>query len=138
MAKVQGLDKLRKKMRALPDVARKEIRAAMEKGANEIVAMAKGLVPVDNGDLRDSIGWTWGSAPKGSMTLAQAGEGDFRLTIYAGNDRAFYARWVEFGTEQNTAQPFFYPSYRALRKRTKSRISRAYTKAAKKVAAGGK
>jgi hypothetical protein len=34
------------------------------------------------------------------------------------------------------AQPFFYPSYRALKKRAKSRMSRAAKKAAQRVAAG--
>lgn len=136
--KVQGLEKLRAKMRALPDAVRGEIRAAMERGANEIVALAKTLVPVDQGDLRDSIGWTWGDAPTGSMALAQGGTADMRLTIYAGDSQAFYARWVEFGTARMSAQPFFFPAYRALRRRVRSRVARAVNKAAKRVAAGGK
>jgi hypothetical protein len=32
------------------------------------------------------------------------------------------------------AQPFFYPAYRALKKRVKSRLSRGASKAAKKIA----
>lgn len=161
--KVLGLVGLRKKARALPAVAKQEIMAAMEAGAAEVVSMAKGLVPVDRGDLRDSIGWTWGDPPKGSIVIARTrplrNAGDLRLTIFAGNDRAFYARWVEFGTAAHStakgadrsskrkrvaaghmhpgarAHPFFFPSYRANRKRIKSRVSRAITKAAKKVAA---
>jgi HK97 gp10 family phage protein len=113
----------------------------MEQSATEIVAMMKNLVAVDDGDLRDSIGWTWGKAPKGALTIATiTGAGsasDLLLTIYAGNEKAYYARWVEFGTASSSAQPFFYVSYRALKKRTKSRITRATNKAAKQVAAGG-
>ncbi|MGE0845838.1 MAG: HK97-gp10 family putative phage morphogenesis protein [Flavobacteriaceae bacterium] len=138
MAKVQGLDRLRAKLKALPEAAKVGIRVAMEQGATEIVDLARSLCPVDRGDLRDSIGWTWGDAPRGAMVLAQGGEGDLRVTVYAGNDEAYYARWVEFGTQKMAAQPFFFPAYRALRKRVKGRISRATTKAAKKVAAGGK
>jgi len=137
--KTIGLDKLRAKFRALPGAVRDEIRAAMEAGAAEVVRMARSLCPVDRGDLRDSIGWTWGEAPAGSITLGQAkgpGEGE-RITIYAGDEKAFYARWVEFGTVKMPARPFFYPSWRALRKRVKGRHTRALTKALKKVAGNG-
>lgn len=138
-AKVIGVAKLRRKLEALVAVGRDEIKRAMETSADEIVALAKNLVPVDKGDLKDSIGWTWGKAPKGAMTLGtvQANEVDsgFTITIFAGNSEAYYARWVEFGTQKMAAQPYFYPSYRALRRRSKSRVTRAVTKAIKKVAA---
>lgn len=162
-AKVFGLSKLQKKLKRLPDVAKAEIRKALEKSADEMVSMMKSLVPVDSGDLKRSIGWTWGKAPKGSISVASvtaANLGDqLTLTIYAGDDKAFYARWVEFGvvaqsagfkvtnasgrvrtsgrtTNGAKAQPFFFPSYRANKKRAKSRISRAINKSAKQVAAG--
>lgn len=161
--KVLGLASLRKKVRQLPEAAKAEVMAAMEAGAAEVVALAKSLAPVDDGDLRESIGWTWGEPPKGAIVIAKSrplkNGGDMRITIYAGNDRAFYARWVEFGTAPHSvakgadrsskrkragagkmhpgarANPFFFPAYRATRKRLKSRVSRAITKAAKKVAA---
>lgn len=147
-AKIMGVKKLRKKLDALVRVGEAEIRKAMEASADEIVALAKSLAPVLKepdarrraGELRDSIGWTWGRAPKGAMTLGKVEsspvESGFTITIYAGNSEAFYARWVEFGTQEMAAQPFFYPSYRALRKRARGRVSRAINKAARKVAAG--
>lgn len=154
--KIQGLDRLNKKLRRLPDAARAEIAKAMEQSAAEVVALAQSLVPVDGGDLRDSIGWTWGDAPNGSMTLGTVrskgrGAGNMVVTIYAGDDKAWYARFVEFGTSPHVnggrfagsnnpgtaAQPFFYPAYRAVRKRVKGRVTRAITKSAKRVAAGG-
>lgn len=138
-AKVVGIAKLRKKLEALVSVGRDEIRRAMETSANEIVALAKNLVPVDKGDLKDSIGWTWGKAPKGAMTLGKVQsdgvDSEFTITIYAGNSDAYYAQWVEFGTQKMGAQPYFYPSYRALRRRSKSRVTRSVSKAIKKVAA---
>lgn len=138
-AKVIGLPKLRKKLEALVSVGRDEIRRAMETSADEIVALAKSLAPVDKGDLKDSIGWTWGKAPKGAMTLGKVQsdgvDSEFTITIYAGNSEAYYARWVEFGTQKMAAHPYFYPSYRVLRRRSKSRVTRAVTKAIKKVAA---
>ena len=153
MTKIQGLDRLKRKLAKLPAVAKQMIRKAMEAKANEIVAMMKNLVPVDDGTLRDSIGWTWGKAPKGSLTLASVqatGDSDMTLTIYAGNKEAFYARWVEFGTARHengglfagsihpgtTAQPFFFVSWRANKRRTVRAVRKASRDAAKKVAAG--
>lgn len=163
----KGLKELQRKLDRLPKVARVRIRQAMELGADEIVALAKSLVVEDTGALRDSITWIWGDAPKGLFPLAVvSGAGaanDLKITIVAGDDDAFYARWIEFGTAPHNvakgggtvkgkkqlaagggnghpgtaAKPFFYVSYRALRKRTKSRITRAINKAAKEVAAGG-
>jgi HK97 gp10 family phage protein len=143
--KVVGREALKRKFEALPQAAQIAIRAAMEKQAQAIVEMAQRLVPVVTGTLRDSIGWTWGEAPKGSMSLAvvkATGGNEMTLTVYAGSrvgkGGAFYARWVEFGTINQPAQPYFYVSYRANRKKAKSAIRRAVTKSAKAVAAGGR
>lgn len=123
-------------------VAREEIQKAIAQSADEIVDLMRRSVPVDKGDLRASIAWTWGAPPKGSSVLAttkrsEAGKAGLVATIYAGGGEAFHARWVEFGTVNMRAQPFFYPSWRLGKKRATSRITRATTKAAKKVAAGG-
>lgn len=62
--KIQGLDRLKRKLKSFPDAAREEIAKAMEQSANEVVALAKSLAPVDDGDLQMSISWTWGDAPR--------------------------------------------------------------------------
>lgn len=132
---VEGLDRLRRKMLVtIPDAARKAVREALEKGAGEIVATMKAFAPVDSGALRDSIGWTWGDAPKGAMTLGTvraSKQGDLRITIYAGGGATFYARFLEFGTQSMPAHPFFYPAYRMNKKRVKGRITRTLKKALK-------
>lgn len=134
-ARIQGLDRLNRKLAALPAVARAEMEKALAKSADEIVALARSLVPVDDGALKASIGWTWGAAPRGAIALASGSAGGLTVTVFAGSDEAFYARWVEFGTVKMAARPFFFVSYRALRKRTKNRIRRSQRAAAKKVAA---
>lgn len=137
-ARVLNREKLQKKLERLPAAAKTAIMEAMAKSADDIVRIAKSLVPVDKGDLQKSIGWVWGSkAPRGSISLGTVRQGSLVLTIFAGNDEAYYARYIEFGTQKMAAQPFFYVSYRARRKSAKSRISRAISKAAKKVAASG-
>lgn len=155
MPKILNLARLEKKLRRLPQVAEREIKAAMEAAADDIVALARSLAPEEDGDLKKSIGWTWGTAPRGSITLgsvvAAALGKDLTLTVYAGDSTAFYARWVEFGTAPHlnrglfagtqhpgtAAQPFFFPAYRANRKGAKARIRRATRAAGRKVAAGG-
>lgn len=163
---IKGLSKLQQKLAALPAAVKEEISKAMEQGAQEIVDFARRLVPVNEMTLYESIGWTWGEPPKGALVLARSkrrqGDG-LRITVYAGGGEAFYARWVEFGTAPHNvargggtvagrrslasggglghpgarAQPFFFPAYRASRKRIRSRISRATNAAARKQAARG-
>ncbi len=154
-ATIIGLAKLQRKLDRLPKVAKDQIRTKMAEAADEIVAMMKSLVPVLKepdarrraGALRDSIGWTWGKAPKGSMvvaTLKGAGAGgDLAITVFAGSrdkgrgiDDAYYARWVEFGTAKMPAQPFFYVSWRANRRPAGRKIRKATRDSARQVAAG--
>lgn len=129
---VKGVAQLRKKLTVtMPKRVEDAARKAMETGAEELVSMMKRLAPIDTGDLQMSISWTWGAAPKGSVVLAQS-EPDskgMRITVFAGSKEAFYARWQEFGTSEMPANPFFFPSWRALRKRIRSRIVRNMKKA---------
>ena len=149
---VIGLDRLRRKLtKTIPEAAQRRIREAMEQSANEAVALMKSLAPKQSGDLADSIGWTWGDAPKGSIALATSKNksGNMRITIYAGGGDAYYARFVEFGTSPHVngglyagsqhpgtpAQPFFYPGWRVVRRRVKGKVTRAIKAAAKEAAA---
>ena len=113
--------RLRARLEKIPDIAREAAAAAMEECAAEIVAEMKLLVPVDSGDLRDSIGWTWGDIPAGSFIIDEIRSGKnagqqyatLRIKIYAGSREAFYARFIEFGTKTGVrAQPFFFAAYK--------------------------
>lgn len=145
ITRILGLAKLQRKLDRLPQVAKATIRAAMAEAADEVVALMKSLVPVSAdgshgnppGTLRDSIGWTWGKAPKGASIVAVAKTklgGDMTITIYAGSTEAFYARWQEFGTQNMPASPYFYVSWRASKKRAGRKVRAATRKAAKQVA----
>ena len=151
--KIINGDSFIRKLKAFPPKAETLIRKAMEDSADEIVRQMKSLAPVSSGDLQMSISWTWGDAPKGSLKIGQikSAEGNMRITIFAGGGDAYYARMVEFGTKAHTAggkfagakipaipaQPFFYVSFRAGKKRAKGRVTRVMNKAAKEIAANG-
>jgi HK97 gp10 family phage protein len=129
-----GLEKIRRRFLALPKHARTMVDEALVQGADEIVTMQKRLVEVDDGELRDSIHWEWIPAP---ANAARA------IRIRAGNARVRYAHLVEFGTAPHRVggrfagamhpgtapAPFFYPAYRALKKRVKGRVRRSLRKA---------
>ncbi|RCW80930.1 HK97 gp10 family phage protein [Phyllobacterium bourgognense] len=143
-----GLARVQRKMARMAEAVHDAARLAMEKSAEEIVTLMRNLVAVDDGDLRDSIGWTFGNAPKYSQRIGkiEASDGDLIITIYAGNSKV-YAHLVEFGSAAHLnggmfagtknpgapAQPFFYVSYRSNKKRAAARTKRAVKKAARKV-----
>lgn len=151
--KIKGLRQLSRKLKAIPKAAKDEARKAVLQGANEIAAMQRSLAPVDDGDLRDSIHVT----PPGGTTPPYSQPGGSRTAkseeaiVTAGNTKVRYAHLVEFGTKEHKAggmfegatipaipaHPFFWPGYRALRRRVKSRITRNINKAVKAAATSG-
>lgn len=131
---VQGLDALNRRWGAIPGKVRAAAREALEEVAEDLVRQMRAAARKRTGDLAKSIGWTWGDAPEGTMTIGTvAGSGSdyatMRITIYAGGGDAFYARFQEFGTVKMAANPFFYPVWRARKRGAKSKITRAINKA---------
>lgn len=68
---------------------------------DEIVAFARGIVPIRTGFLRDSI-------------FSDLIESDLNLTVAA---TASYAGYVEFGTSRMRAQPYLRPALDASQQR---------------------
>ncbi len=136
MPKVKGMASLERRMAAIPKALRANVRYAMEDQADKVTEDMWQLAPYRSGVLSSSIGWTWGDAPAGSMSIGKVGKkeyGTMRITIHAGGGDAFYARFHEFGTKDMPAHPFFYPVWRARRKRVKSAIARAINKTIKEM-----
>lgn len=151
--KIQGLDKLRRKLAEIPAEAVAAARDAVVQGAEEVAALQKTLSPVDDGDLRDSIHVTrpGESTPPYAQSSGSRQARENEAIVTAGNSAVRYAHLVEFGSAphvnagqyagtQNpgtSAQPFFFPGYRALRRRVRSRITRNINKAVKAAAKKG-
>lgn len=135
---------LRARLDKVPQVARRAAAQAMETGAQEMVSVMRRLAPVDDGELRASINWSWGNAPAGTFAVDTVRGGKragrdvaaLRITIYANAKDSRgrpYASWVEFGTKHSSASPFFWPGYRSLRRRVFARITRAIRNAIKEI-----
>lgn len=175
MAKIKNRARLRAKLMALSPEIKAGIQAPLKKSAQDIVDLAIHLCPRKTGALANSIDWNVGEPPA-SARMGSAGTKTFsgdssdggddpdaiKVSVYAGNDRAFYARWVEFGTQPSKKgrrvasgrkgsktrlqyrthpgthpQPFFYPAYRAIKDQAYTAIARAVNSAITKVGGVG-
>jgi HK97 gp10 family phage protein len=121
---IQNRERLRAKARALRTKVAASIQPAVIQAAELIIATQKRFVPVDEGDLRDSIHWE----------QAVRSENATKLLIVAGGQPAPYGRIIEFGALRQPAQPFFFPGYRVERKRAKAIIAKAVRAAVRSAA----
>ncbi len=129
---VQGLAEFNRRFEAIPKNVREAARDAMEKGADEIVQAMRATVRKRTRALEAAIKWTWGDAPAGSLAIGTVGGrsyGGLKITIYVDQPLAWRAWFLEAGTVKMPAYPFFFPIYRALKRRTRGRITRQITKA---------
>lgn len=145
---VRRKDALFRKLNRLAPEAEKELSLAGQKSAEEMVSLARSFAPTRTGDLKESIVATppGGTPPDHSQGARTVPPGAYMVT--AGNNKVRYPHLVEHGTPPHPQggmfkgtthpgtprQPFFWPAYRIIAKRHKSRASRAINKAAKKVA----
>lgn len=99
-----------------------EIAKAQEANAVEFAGMVTRAAPVrkgpSGGALRDST----------RIERPVKNRGAMRYRVTSGDEKAYYARWVEF-----IYQAYFYPSYRALRRKFTRRYQIAFAKARKRI-----
>ncbi len=165
MAKaVLGVDRLRARLRALPEAIKADMRAAVVDGATEITGQMKRLLD-DDKDLQHDTGWAFGQArnlPSGALTSGAGSSsdssGDLIVTIFSGSFKAFWARWREFGTHAHSlakgadrsrgklqdkgphspgerASPYFFPIWRANKAAVKRKIAAAVNATMRRIAA---
>lgn len=92
---ISGLAELDKLLKSLPAKIEGNImRGAVRAGAKVMESRAKQLVPVDNGDLRNSI-----------KVTTRSRRGKVTALVKAGDKKAFYAGMVEFGTARHFIKP---------------------------------
>jgi HK97 gp10 family phage protein len=133
MAQSAQLARLERRLMAIPKAVREAVQPTLLKSANELADTMKQLAETsrDSGDLIGSIAVTPGgqstppySVPGGSYTVPENA-----VAVTAGNSKVRYAHLVEYGTSKAPAQPFFWVSFRLLKKRLQRRIKRSIGKA---------
>lgn len=149
-AQVRNKDRLFAKLKAMAPEAAKQLGVEALRAGEEMATLARSYVPVDKGDLRDSIVVT----PGGQQTPAYSQPGGSQVVpehaalVTAGNTKVRYPHLVEYGTRAHTAggkfegatipavpaRPYFWPAFRLIRKRMRARMTRALNKAVKQVA----
>lgn len=129
-AKVEGIERLREKLLALVNssTARGSVRAANAKSADEMAALVRAIIPRGN----DEEGHV-------ADTLKRFQEGDWGEGVSIGDAAHRYPLHLEAGHRDKggkhvPAKPYWYPSLRVLRKRSKGRVNRAYLAAVKQIA----
>jgi HK97 gp10 family phage protein len=91
---IKGGKELQEFLNTLPaKIERNIMRAALRAGAKVIADEAKLNVPVKDGDLRASI-----------RVSTRAKRGQVTASVKAGSQKAWYWRFVEFGTAAHTIQ----------------------------------
>ena len=111
----------------MPKQVQKRAREAVESEAERLAERMKTIVPVDQGDLKDSITVTRGggrtpsySHPGGSHVVPVGA-----AEVTAGNNKVRYAHIIEYGKKDTPADPFFWPVVRTERRKVRTRISKA-------------
>jgi HK97 gp10 family phage protein len=133
--KVLNLDRLNSKLAKMPKVAKDEIRKALDKGGDEIVASAKALVQDKTGTLASTIEKQDGRHELEVQVVA--GGPATTKPVRAGADAEYDYAWAnEMGTREMAKQPFLRPAYRLVAKKVNGRVRRAVNKAAKAQAGG--
>lgn len=104
---MDGLKGLSRALAAAPKEVHARLDKALGKNADELAGAARALAPEDTGALKASIGVEHGN---GVHWVEAADEA---------------AAPMEWGTRKVEAQPFFYPAYRAQKRRFRGRNARA-------------
>lgn len=126
------------RLKAIPDEVVKQVQPALIKGAEEVAATMRALVPVDEGDLKDSIVVTepGHTTPPYAEGGGKRTAGTNQALVTAGNENVRHGHLQEFGTANQEAQPFMRPGFRLAMPKAKRRISRAVGAAVRKAAKG--
>lgn len=109
--------------------AERELAAANEQSANAMADLARRLAPVRTGRLQASIRIE--PRERGAFAVMAGGLMTTHPVRKGAKATYDYALAQEFGSENNPAQPFFWPSYRVSKRPSKARATRALTKAIK-------
>lgn len=128
--------RLTRRLQAIPVAVKEAVIPALIQSGNELANRMKALVPVETGDLRDSITVTppGGTTPPFSQPGGSRVAAENQVLVTAGDEDVRYPALVEYGHRTPDggsvpAHPYFWPAFRLSRKRIANRTTRAVRKA---------
>lgn len=98
------------KFHELSERMRRNIAEELNSGAKSCIEIAQQLAPVDTGFMRDHISQT-----------EEASASNLRAVM---ESEADYSAFVEYGTINQNAQPFFTPAYESARRQVNNGLKR--------------
>jgi HK97 gp10 family phage protein len=135
MARNLSVQQFKQLMDRIPKEVAKELEDAPFSEGERLASVMRSVVPQgvdDRRELMESIRVEPGRKPL--VALVKAGGPLTTKEVRAGSGVGYdYSLANEFGTEKMQAQPFFWPTYRLMKKRLRSAISRKARKAIEKV-----
>lgn len=124
--------RLRKRLARVPIEVRAAAAAQASIEANNLTIAMKGSAPKDDGTLVDSIRMEIGK--NGDQFIVKAGGPKTTKPVREGASATYdYVFASEFGTAHQPARSWFYPTYRARRKKIRRNIEQAAIAAANKL-----
>lgn len=118
----KGIDRLKARANRLPKTVRRRMTEAAKANAKALRDAVLADAPSDTGELKTTV--VYYAAPNTDGLV-------WRVVAGVKGEKGFYARFVEFGTSEQPAQPFFFSNYRIMKARFSARMSRAMKKGIK-------
>lgn len=135
MARNLSVEQFKQLMARIPKAVANDLESAPREEGERLAVAMRQVVPqgIDNRrELLESIRVEDGKRPL--SVLVKAGGPLTTKEVRAGSGIAYdYSLANEFGTQKMKAQPFFWPTYRLMKKRIRSALSRKARKAIEQV-----
>lgn len=131
MAKNFDSSEFKRRLAKLPEAIRRNYSDAEEANAREWVGLSKAFAPEELGTLAASIRHE--KTETGGQIVQAGGEATSKPVRNGVSETIDYADEQDFGNKEQKAHPFFWIAYRTLKRKMKSRRSRALSKALKEI-----
>lgn len=123
--KINGFQKLMRKIIKVPEEIKPRIQSDLMLAGREINMLQRSLAPQEDGVLRGTIRTE--ALPEGELGVEIRAGGEattipVRRSKKGNAPKYDYALAQEYGTEKMQANPFFWPAYRARKKRAMRRV----------------
>ena len=132
---VQGVSRLRKSLRRIPEAVREELTAELERSGAELESAIKANAPVKEGFLRDAAFHQMSRDGLAVHVGYSKNRTGFKRKWKKGG---FKALWQEFGTRTQPRTPFISPAFRALLPTVLARIDGAVNRVLRRARDFGK